>query len=98
MAHKNKPGDYIGQTFLMSNKFIDGEAIVAYTSPGVISYKKSYDSILVNNLIFNDVVWLTIRKTHPKIFQPLLVQLIPQQISILLKTLDSEKACLRYHF
>jgi hypothetical protein len=54
---KTKPGDYVGQTFLMSNKFIDGEAIAAYTSPGVISYKKSYDSVLIDNLIFNDVVW-----------------------------------------
>lgn len=54
---KTKPGDYVGQTFLMSNKFIDGEAIVAYTSPGVISYRKFYDSMLVNNLIFNNVVW-----------------------------------------
>jgi hypothetical protein len=53
---KTKPGDYVGQTFLMNNYFKNGSKSYPYTSPGIVSYINYFDSINVNGNAFLNVV------------------------------------------
>jgi hypothetical protein len=49
---KFKPGDYVGQSFLMFNSFNPSINLYAYTSPGVITCKNYYDSLNVLGNVF----------------------------------------------
>lgn len=53
---RTKPGDYVGETYLMTNRFIDGEFAVLYTGTGITYFKDYYDSLNCQNLSFYKVV------------------------------------------
>lgn len=46
---RTKPGDYVGETYLMTNRFVDGEFAVLYTGTGTTYFKQTYDSISLLN-------------------------------------------------
>lgn len=52
---KTKPGDYVGQSVLMSNRFDPSVPFYAYGSPGVIFFKHYYDTINLGNDFFKVV-------------------------------------------
>ena len=44
---RTKPGDYVGETYLMSNRFVTDDVITLYSGTGSTYYKGFYDSINV---------------------------------------------------
>ncbi len=42
---RNKPTDYVGETFLMSNRFVANDVITWYLGAGSTYYKEFYDSV-----------------------------------------------------
>lgn len=53
---KFKPGDYVGQSFLMFNSFDPSINLYAYTSPGVITCKGYADSMNILGNVYLNVV------------------------------------------
>jgi hypothetical protein len=51
-----KPGHYVGKTFLMSNRFVDGEFINAYTTPGETYFKFFFDSLNIEGKYYRSTV------------------------------------------
>ncbi|MBN8695458.1 MAG: hypothetical protein J0L87_02915 [Bacteroidetes bacterium] len=49
---KRKPTDYVGDTYLMHNKFVDQTAMGLYTGTGVTYFKRYYDSINIGANMF----------------------------------------------
>ncbi|MCK6648418.1 MAG: hypothetical protein L6Q66_02075 [Bacteroidia bacterium] len=56
LLRKYKQTDYIGATYLMTNRFIEGDQIGYYAAQGITYYKQSYDSLLIGTNVFRDVV------------------------------------------
>ncbi len=52
---KFRPGDYVGQSFLMFNSFDPSISLYAYTSSGVIRFKDYNDSMVMDTKTFYDV-------------------------------------------
>lgn len=53
---RTKPGNYIGETYLMSNRFIEGDQIGLFTGTGTTYFKMEYSSFLLEGNIYNKVV------------------------------------------
>lgn len=53
---RTKPGDYVGETFLMSNRFEKGESVTLYTGTGTSYFKIFYDSLSVMGKYYKKVV------------------------------------------
>ncbi|MBL7889224.1 MAG: hypothetical protein JNL24_06705 [Bacteroidia bacterium] len=56
LLRKYKQTDYIGATYTMTNRFIDGDQIIYYAAQGITYYKQSYDSLLIGTNVFRNVV------------------------------------------
>lgn len=52
---RTKPTDYVGETYLMSNRFVDDDAIGWYLGTGMTYFKNFYDSINISGIYFYSV-------------------------------------------
>ena len=50
---RTKPGDYVGQTYLMSNRFIADDVITWWLGDGATYYKAYYDSINLSGITYH---------------------------------------------
>lgn len=52
---RTKPTDYVGETYLMSNRFLPDDAIGWYLGTGMTYYKGDYDSINISGTYYYNV-------------------------------------------
>ncbi len=57
LRKKLKPGDYVGESFMMSNIFNEHNPLTYYASPGTTYFKRKYDSLNISGINFNNVVY-----------------------------------------
>jgi hypothetical protein len=57
LRKKFKPGDYVGESFMMSNIFNEHNPLTYYASPGTTYFKSKYDSLNISGINFNNVVY-----------------------------------------
>ena len=53
---RTKSGDYVGETYLMSNRFIEGDHIGLYTGTGTTYFKSKYSNLVIESQNYNNVV------------------------------------------